>query len=120
MVSHRHRVGIVIGFPSESLSASARNPYRLRPGIAIGIARNMHTKPKPKTQVPIRIKLPPEMEPAEKRRYRQRTTVERAYSRLKDEFGARTVRVRGPQKVFAHLMFGVLALTVDRLLKIHK
>jgi hypothetical protein len=79
-----------------------------------------HTKPKPKTQVPIRIKLPPEMEPAEKRRYRQRTTVERAYSRLKDEFGARTVRVRGPKKVFAHLMFGVLALTVDRLLKMHK
>ena len=78
-----------------------------------------HTRPKPKTQLPVRVKLPPEMSPAEKQRYKQRTTVERAYSRLKDEFGARTVRVRGPQKVFAHLMFGVLALTVDRLLKIH-
>ena len=78
-----------------------------------------HTRPKPKTQLPVRVKLPPEMAPAEKQRYKQRTTVERAYSRLKDEFGARTVRVRGPQKVFAHLMFGVLALTVDQLLKIH-
>jgi hypothetical protein len=26
--------------------------------------------------------------------------------------------VRGPEKVMAHLMFGVLALTVDQLLKI--
>jgi type I restriction enzyme S subunit len=42
MVSHRHPAGIAIGFPSESLSASPRNPYRLRPGIAIGIERNMH------------------------------------------------------------------------------
>ena len=78
------------------------------------------TPPKPKTQLPSRVKLPPEMEPADKSRYKQRTTVERAYSRLKDEFGARTVRVRGAQKVFAHLMFGVLALTVDQLLKMHR
>ena len=79
-----------------------------------------HTRPKPKTQLPVRIKLAPEFAPAEEQRYKQCTTVERAYSRLKDEFGARTVRVRGPQKVFAHLMFGVLALTVDSLLKIHR
>ena len=44
--------------------------------------------------------------------------VERVYSRLKDEFGARMVRVRGASKVMAHLMFGVLALTVDQLLKL--
>ena len=44
--------------------------------------------------------------------------VERVYSRLKDEFGARMVRVRGATKVMAHLMFGVLALTVDQLLKL--
>ena len=44
--------------------------------------------------------------------------VERVYSRLKDEFGARTVRVRGAHKIMAHLMFGVLALTVDQLLKL--
>ena len=44
--------------------------------------------------------------------------VERVYSRLKDEFGGRTVRVRGASKVMAHLMFGVLALTVDQLLKL--
>ncbi len=76
-----------------------------------------HTRPAPKTQVPVRIKPTPEMTPAEKQRYKTRTAVERAYSRLKDHFGARTVHVRGARKVFAHLMFGVLALTVDRLLK---
>lgn len=42
--------------------------------------------------------------------------VERVYSRLKDEFGARSVRLRGASKIMAHLMFGVLALTVDQLL----
>jgi len=44
--------------------------------------------------------------------------VERVYSRLKDEFGARVVRVRGASKIMAHLIFGVLALTVDQLLKL--
>jgi hypothetical protein len=46
--------------------------------------------------------------------------VERINGRLKDEFGARDIRVRGPQKVMAHLMFGVLALTADQLLRLVK
>ena len=55
---------------------------------------------------------------AESDRFRERTMVERVYSRLKDEFGGRYVRVRGASKVMAHLMFGVLALTADQLLKL--
>ena len=51
-------------------------------------------------------------------RYRERSTVERVNGRLKDEFGARHVRVRGHSKVLCHLMFGVLALTVDQLLRL--
>ena len=47
----------------------------------------------------------------EARRYRERSTVERVNGRLKDEFGGRYVRVRGPGKVWCHLMFGILALT---------
>ena len=39
-------------------------------------------------------------------RYRERSTVERVNGRLKDEFGARQVRVRGHSKVLCHLMFG--------------
>ena len=51
-------------------------------------------------------------------RYRIRSGVERTHARLKDEFGARHVRVRGHAKVFSHLMFGVLALTVDQLMRL--
>jgi hypothetical protein len=54
----------------------------------------------------------------EQARYKNRTTVERVNSRLKDEFGGRTVRVRGHAKVLAHLMFGILALTADQLLRL--
>ena len=54
----------------------------------------------------------------EQARYKNRTTVERVNSRLKDEFGGRTVRVRGNAKVMAHLMFGILALTADQLLRL--
>ena len=57
-------------------------------------------------------------DPAQKRRFNERTAVERAYSRLKDEFGARFVRVRGHAKVHSHLMFGVLALFADALIKL--
>ena len=58
-----------------------------------------------------------ELDPAEKTRYNERTSVERVFGRLKDEFGGRMVRVRGSTKVMAHLMFGILALTADQLLK---
>ena len=58
-----------------------------------------------------------EFDPAEKIRYNERTTVERVFGRLKDEFGGRMIRVRGSTKVMAHLMFGILALTADQLLK---
>ena len=54
---------------------------------------------------------------AEDIRYNERTTAERANSRIKDEFGGRTVRVRGGAKVMCHLMFGVIALTVSQLLR---
>ena len=54
----------------------------------------------------------------EEMRYRERTTVERVNSRLKDEFGGRTVRVRGHAKVRCHLMFGIVALTVDQLIRL--
>ena len=54
---------------------------------------------------------------AEDRRYNERSTVERVNGRIKDEFGARMVRVRGHAKVMAHLMFGIVALTVDQMMK---
>ena len=47
-----------------------------------------------------------------------RTVAERVNARLKDEFGARVVRVRGAIKVKCHLMFGVVALAVDQILRV--
>ena len=43
---------------------------------------------------------------------------ERVNARLKDEFGASKIRVRGAAKIMAHLMFGVIALTVDQWLRL--
>jgi len=54
---------------------------------------------------------------AEDLRYNERSAAERVNSRIKDDFGARHVRVRGHAKVFCHLMFGVLALTIDQLMR---
>ena len=58
------------------------------------------------------------MAPHEAVRYNERTAVERFNSRMKEEFGARNVMVRGAQKVKLHLMFGVIALFADQLLKL--
>lgn len=56
--------------------------------------------------------------PAEMVRYEARTTIERTFSRLKNEFGANFVRVRGGLKTATHLMFCVLSLTADQLIKL--
>ena len=58
-----------------------------------------------------------QLAPHEQMRYRERTAVERAFNRLKDQYGAANVRVRGAVKVMAHLMFGILALTADQILR---
>jgi hypothetical protein len=55
---------------------------------------------------------------AEDVRYRERTTVERVNARLKDEFGGRTIRVRGHAKVMCHLIFGIVALAADQILRL--
>ena len=55
---------------------------------------------------------------AEDVRYHERTTVERVNARLKDEFGGRTIRVRGNAKVMCHLMFGIVALAADQILRL--
>ncbi len=59
----------------------------------------------------------PQLSWAQQERFKERTMIERVNARLKDEFGASHLRVRGAAKVMAHLMFGVLALTVDQWLR---
>ena len=55
---------------------------------------------------------------AEEVRYNERSAAERVNARLKDEFGGRYVRVRGHAKILCHLMFGILALTCDQLMRL--
>lgn len=60
----------------------------------------------------------PQFAPHEAQRYKERTTIERVFARLKEEFGGRVVRVRGPAKVMTSLLFGIIALTADQLLRL--
>lgn len=59
-----------------------------------------------------------ELSPAERLRFRQRTSAERVNARLKDHFGLRSIYYRGAAKVAAQAMFAVLALSVDQWLKL--
>ena len=54
----------------------------------------------------------------EKVRYRQRSAAERVNANLKDNCGGNHVRVRGAAKVFCHLMFGILVVTVEQIMRL--
>jgi len=58
------------------------------------------------------------MAPHEAAQYRERSVAERFNSRLKEDFGAGNVMVRGAEKVRLHLMSGVIALFAGQLLKL--
>jgi hypothetical protein len=57
------------------------------------------------------------LEPAYVLRFRERSVAERGNSRLKDEFGCRNLHVRGHAKAYLHIMFGIVVLFADQLLK---
>ncbi|MCB1639380.1 MAG: transposase [Thiothrix sp.] len=59
-----------------------------------------------------------EFEPLDAQRYNERSVAERINARLKDEFGGRNIMVRGSVKVMSHLMFGILALSADQLMRL--
>ncbi len=59
-----------------------------------------------------------EFAPSEAQRYKERSQAERTNGRLKDDFGGRHIRVKGNTKVMSHLMFGILALTANQLLRL--
>ncbi len=86
------------------------------PIIDINTRRNTTLKEELKAESQRRQQI--HFESPEDARYHERGTVERVNGRLKDEFGGRMVRVRGHAKVMCHLMFGILALTVDQLMRL--
>ena len=58
------------------------------------------------------------MEPDRARHYNARSGVERSNSDLKDNHGGRAVRVRGAAKVMTHLMFGILVMSAEALIRL--
>ena len=56
-------------------------------------------------------------DPAEKRRFNIRTTVERANAHLKDWFFSPKMHARGIRKVKFHLMSGVVCLAAVKILQ---
>ena len=56
--------------------------------------------------------------PHEAERYKARSQVERTNSQLKDHHGGRQVRVRGHAKVYTHLMFGILVIAAEQILRL--
>ena len=61
-----------------------------------------------------------EFDPAAAIRYNERTAAERSNARLKDEFGGNHIMVKGASKVMSHLMFGVLVLSADQLIRLRQ
>lgn len=55
---------------------------------------------------------------AENIRFRERSAAERVNGALKDSYGGRFVRVRGHEKVLCHLMFGILALAIEQIMRL--
>jgi len=59
-----------------------------------------------------------EFAPHEAERYKARSSAERVNAHLKDNHGGRQIWVRGNEKVMAHLMFGILVITSEQLLRL--
>jgi len=59
-----------------------------------------------------------QMDPATKVRFAERSSAERVNSNLKDNYGGRNIRVKGAEKVMAHLMFGVIAITATQMFRL--
>lgn len=58
------------------------------------------------------------MDPATKSRFAERSSVERVNAYLKDNYGGRSIRVKGGSKVMAHLMFGIVSITAMQLYRL--
>lgn len=59
-----------------------------------------------------------ETEPAAKKRFGERTSVERINSNLKDNHGGSKIRVKGAKKVMTHLMSGIIVITATQIFRL--
>jgi hypothetical protein len=59
-----------------------------------------------------------EFAPHEAERYKARSQAERVNSYLKDHHGGRSIWVKGHEKVYTHLMFGILVIAAEQILRL--
>jgi hypothetical protein len=59
-----------------------------------------------------------EFAPHEAERYRARSQAERINGYLKDHHGGRSIWVKGHDKVYTHLMFGILVIAAEQILRL--
>ena len=62
--------------------------------------------------------IPPTLDAAQKKRFDERTVVERINSRLKNSFGCGSMWIKGHAKVLCHTTFAVLAVNVSALMRL--
>jgi transposase len=90
--------------------------------VALGhvpiIEQNPRRGGKAAAETEARAKRTAGYELAEDVRYNQRSSAERVNSNLKDNCGGNYVRVRGAAKVFCHLMFGILVVAVEQIMRL--
>lgn len=103
------------------MDAAYDSPFIKDHSISLGHVPIIDTRPKrgqkAELELELKAKRNANYKTSQMNRYNQRSSVERVNGRLKDEFNARMVRVKGHAKVMNHLMFGIVALTVDQLMK---
>jgi hypothetical protein len=58
------------------------------------------------------------MDAATKSRFAERSSAERVNSNLKDNYGGRSIRVKGASKVMTHLMFGIVSITAMQIFRL--
>ena len=58
------------------------------------------------------------MDRATKSRFAERSAAERVNSYIKDNYGGRSIRVKGAAKVMTHLMFGIIVITAMQLFRL--
>jgi hypothetical protein len=118
--THQERLVGHISRDATAVLVRERVPTSARPVAEVAKAtpprRRKRGEPKPSEKM-TRIERQQSMT-LEAQRYKGRTACERVNGRLKDEFGGRFIRVRGHTKVMAHLMFGLIVLTVDQVLRL--
>lgn len=103
------------------MDAAYDSPYIKEHSESLGHVHIIDTRPKrgkkAEVELELKAKRHANYKTSQMLRYNQRSSVERLNGRLKDEFNGRMIRVKGQAKVMSHLMFGIIALTVDQLMK---